>query len=311
MNHFAFPPPPPPPPKANQSTNSSYYGPTSRDGYAARGFRGGRGFRGQDRGNFRGATRGGCPQGSNLNPHHGASTLSSTIGRDQQSRSHFKDCFPTRNDIDHGIWPYHMVDQVHMQPNMYSSFNQNAGQNEDNQGGSRQNTLNSGLSHKQTTFMGDPILGAMETQSYCHPLFDRQSNHQRRIDHASKLIPSTMQHVSHKVSNQQHNRQAPTLNHRGQGQKRNHANAFSRNHGQKIGTAVAPAVPSYGAPLPLPPKLQVPLVEYKVFQKRQHKHNQLGLTPTVTEHGLSEEDDEDEESRLTATIGGADLQEEP
>lgn len=69
------------------------------------------------------------------------------------------------------------------------------------------------------------------------------------------------------------------------------------------GTQVAPAVPSFGNPLPVKPP--VPQVETKKAKKKKKRRvNQLGLTPKTVEHVSSseEEDDIDEELKLAATV---------
>ncbi|KAL8851409.1 MAG: hypothetical protein Q9221_003680 [Calogaya cf. arnoldii] len=67
------------------------------------------------------------------------------------------------------------------------------------------------------------------------------------------------------------------------------------------GTQVAPAVPSFGNPLPVKPP--VPQVESKKSKKKKKRRvNQLGLTPKTDEHVSSSEDDIDEEVKLAATV---------
>ncbi|KAL8880703.1 MAG: hypothetical protein Q9198_001939, partial [Flavoplaca austrocitrina] len=66
------------------------------------------------------------------------------------------------------------------------------------------------------------------------------------------------------------------------------------------GTQVAPAVPSFGNPLPVKPP--IPQVEVKKSKKKKKRRvNQLGLTPKNGEHvSSSEEEDIDEEMKLAA-----------
>ncbi|KAL8726349.1 MAG: hypothetical protein Q9181_006080 [Wetmoreana brouardii] len=71
-------------------------------------------------------------------------------------------------------------------------------------------------------------------------------------------------------------------------------------------TQVAPAVPSFGNPLPVRPP--TPKVEAKKPKKKKKRRvNQLGLTPRTEEHISSSEDEEgiDEESKLAASVGVA------
>jgi hypothetical protein len=67
-------------------------------------------------------------------------------------------------------------------------------------------------------------------------------------------------------------------------------------------TQVAPAVPSFGIPLPLKPP--APL-ETGRKRKKKRRHNQLGLTPKALEHESSEEEgnDIDEEAKLAVAAG--------
>ncbi|KAL8640599.1 MAG: hypothetical protein Q9226_008728 [Calogaya cf. arnoldii] len=71
------------------------------------------------------------------------------------------------------------------------------------------------------------------------------------------------------------------------------------------GTQVAPAVPSFGNPLPVKPP--APQVESKKSKKKKKRRvNQLGLTPKTDEHvSSSEEDDIDEDVKLAATVEAA------
>lgn len=69
---------------------------------------------------------------------------------------------------------------------------------------------------------------------------------------------------------------------------------------------MAPAVPSFGIPLPVkPPTPQ----ETGRRKKKKRRHNQLGLTPKTVEYESSEEEenDVDEEIKLAAAAGLPDL----
>lgn len=95
--------------------------------------------------------------------------------------------------------------------------------------------------------------------------------------------------------------------HRGRGQKRGNGEAFHRPRTQNHRTQVAPTVPSFGSPLPLPIKPPALHENTRKPRKKKRKHNQLGLTPKAEEHESSEdeEDDADEEVRLTAVAASA------
>lgn len=93
--------------------------------------------------------------------------------------------------------------------------------------------------------------------------------------------------------------------HRSRGQKRGHQDAFSRSTASTkpvIKTQVAPAVPSFGIPLPVKPPVPLETIRKR---KKKRRHNQLGLTPKTVEHESSEEDgnDVDEEAKLAVAAG--------
>lgn len=82
-------------------------------------------------------------------------------------------------------------------------------------------------------------------------------------------------------------------------QKRDHSSAFNKPQSTAPRTPAAPAVPSFGNPLPLKPPPVADSTANRKAKKRKRKHNQLGLTPNTEDHESSEEEaDEDEESKL-------------
>lgn len=94
-------------------------------------------------------------------------------------------------------------------------------------------------------------------------------------------------------------------NHRSRGQKRGHQDAFSGSLPSTkpvVKTQVAPAVPSFGIPLPVKPPVPLEPVRKR---KKKRRHNQLGLTPKTVEHESSEEDgnDVDEEAKFAVAAG--------
>lgn len=98
----------------------------------------------------------------------------------------------------------------------------------------------------------------------------------------------------HRSSNQQR---------RGRGSfpGRGRADTTRSSHESFRRTQVAPAVPSFGNPLPTkPPALQE---ESKKPKKKKRRVNQLGLTPKAEEHlSSSEDEDSDEELKLASTV---------
>ncbi|CAG8053085.1 unnamed protein product [Penicillium salamii] len=84
-------------------------------------------------------------------------------------------------------------------------------------------------------------------------------------------------------------------------QKRDHASAFTKPQSTVPRPAAAPAVPSFGNPLPSKPPPAADATGNRKTKKRKRKHNQLGLTPNADDHESSEEDEAegaDEESKL-------------
>ncbi|KAJ5952378.1 Zinc finger CCCH-type [Penicillium vulpinum] len=82
-------------------------------------------------------------------------------------------------------------------------------------------------------------------------------------------------------------------------QKRDHSSAFNKPQLVVPRTPAAPAVPSFGNPLPSKPPPAADSTANRKSKKRKRKHNQLGLTPHTEDHESSEEEpDEDEESKL-------------
>ncbi|OQE44603.1 hypothetical protein PENCOP_c002G03587 [Penicillium coprophilum] len=97
-----------------------------------------------------------------------------------------------------------------------------------------------------------------------------------------------------------HGNQGPKPKHT---QKRDHSSAFNKPQSTAPRTTAAPAVPSFGNPLPSKPPPAADSTANRKAKKRKRKHNQLGLTPHTEDHESSEEEaDEDEESKL-AQIG--------
>ncbi|KAJ5799946.1 uncharacterized protein N7518_002014 [Penicillium psychrosexuale] len=89
-------------------------------------------------------------------------------------------------------------------------------------------------------------------------------------------------------------------------QKRDHSSAFNKPQSTAPRTPAAPAVPSFGNPLPSKPPPAADSTANRKAKKRKRKHNQLGLTPNTEDHESSEEEvDEDEESKLAQSGSGA------
>lgn len=129
------------------------------------------------------------------------------------------------------------------------------------------------------------------------------------LQHGSgSIMPSSFRAVSQPpLDNNRYDSPNPFLDQRNRGQKRQHdGTAGQRRHKNKnsaeIKIKVAPAVPSFGKPLPvsLPPSQET---EERPKRKKR-RHNQLGLTPKSLEHESSEdENDLDEEIKLANAAG--------
>lgn len=94
-------------------------------------------------------------------------------------------------------------------------------------------------------------------------------------------------------------------------QKRDHASAFNKPQNTVPRPPAAPAVPSFGNPLPSKPPPPADATGNRKTKKRKRKHNQLGLTPNAGDHESSEDDEgehEDEESKLASAASTATTQ---
>ncbi|KAL9601393.1 MAG: hypothetical protein Q9219_002569 [cf. Caloplaca sp. 3 TL-2023] len=91
---------------------------------------------------------------------------------------------------------------------------------------------------------------------------------------------------------------------RGAFRSRGRANSAGPSHNYNHKTQVAPAVPSFGNPLPTKPP--APREEAKKIRKKRRRVNQLGLTPKIdVDLSSSEADDDEEELKLGTAINGS------
>ncbi|KAL8654383.1 MAG: hypothetical protein Q9210_001543 [Variospora velana] len=87
--------------------------------------------------------------------------------------------------------------------------------------------------------------------------------------------------------------------------RRGNSDVSSASRSSSRKTQVAPAVPSFGNPLPLKPPISK-TEDRKPGKKKKRRINQLGLTPKNEEHvSSSEEEDVDEEVKLAAAVAPA------
>ncbi|CAL8582784.1 hypothetical protein XPA_008428 [Xanthoria parietina] len=314
-NSFSFPPPPPPPPQAAYAESTPF-----SNSFRGRGDkRWERGSRGRGRGTGHRGSRGGnhsygpnpSPSVSGIQGHHGsnyplpnypplqqpqysadprnpygtsppsyAPVASPPV--QQQTYPYYSPPFhvaqPQAASYQYGPpnytphvpqYPYQLPPREHIQPpnNRYASPPVN---------------------------LGPPMrmgFGAQETHPAPHDYFnpsDSRPPHRQRGGRGSHNRRSNSSGVG------------TSINSRG-----NESTMQPTNVSATHGTQVAPAVPSFGNPLPVKPP--APQIETKKAKKKKKRRvNQLGLTPKTVEHASSsEEDDIDEELKLAATVTAA------
>lgn len=163
----------------------------------------------------------------------------------------------------------------------------------------------------QPVLMGPPIRMGFDAQRNVHQAQQQAqptANRTNAYQHGSNGNDSPYRHSS-PMGYPSGRHESPKIfpGQRGRGQKRGHEDAFSRPRNQNHRTQVAPAVPSFGSPLPLPTKPPMLHESIRKPRKKKRKQNQLGLTPKAEEHESSEdeEDDADEEARLAAVAASA------
>ncbi|KAL8907600.1 MAG: hypothetical protein Q9207_001337 [Kuettlingeria erythrocarpa] len=163
--------------------------------------------------------------------------------------------------------------------------------------------------------MGPPIrLGFGEQQGIDprqHPSNHQYQGNTAADSHLQDPLPLSRGGPSYRARGGGHPPQTQPVRGRGRGRgpgpfnRRGNADAPTASHAFARKTQVAPAVPSFGNPLPLKPP--IPHVEdTKPGKKKKRRANQLGLTPKTDEQiSSSEEEDADEEVKLGAAAGRA------
>lgn len=164
----------------------------------------------------------------------------------------------------------------------------------------------------QPVLMGPPIRmgfdqqrNGHQTQQYAQPMADVFNANQHRLSNGNDSPYRQGSPIDFPSGGQEPPNPFPGYH--GRGQKRGYGEAFNRPRNQNHRTQVAPAVPSFGSPLPLPVKPPALHEHTRKPKKKKRKHNQLGLTPKAEEHESSEEeeDDADEEASLAAVAASA------
>ena len=324
---FSFPPPPPPPPHAN----SFYSQPPdpSQAGFNDRYSRGGTGHHGRGRGNIRGAPRGGY-----------AGNLGHASGYGGYPHGDQRGGYGPSNQANHyggGSYPlpeYPSAQQPSYPPSVHHAYNPPAPQYPPSQPypspqyqpypsyppSGHQNTSPYNVqpqnqqdrygspSHsgqprykgrtRQPIMMGPPIHIGPDGRPTDYQSPPYASHYPQEVNR----LPLG-NHPPHSSGSARHGSPKP---YPGRGKKRNRSEAFHQPNQSQFRPQAAPAVPSFGNPLPV--DLPTKLPEYGANgkkKKKKRRHNQLGLTPRTEEHESSEdEDDQDEEAKLAAATSG-------
>ena len=307
-HHFQFPPPPPPPPpKLNQDIYGTDQASSIQNNYVVRGNRSGRSSRFQGRGNLCGAGRGGYRQTILYTDGSGLPPDESGFGSNRPHNHYSGDSYLQQKDSNQRA-----LHSSHFRPPTYSGHGQSVRQFQDSQ----HHVHRSHPAHAQPNTRHRLTGSLFQNQADAKSQFSQFHNglpiQCMSFKHPNEPRLTQSEILQSSLSSSAYNHPAPSANHRGQGQKRSHANAFSKSPSQRSTSSVAPAVPIFGGPLPLPPQLSASEGLAKSPKQRERKHNQLGLTPKVDEYESSEgEEDVDEESRLAAAVTGSHSHQQP
>ena len=333
-HHFTFPPPPPPPPET--SPDSSQFSSVQR-GLHDRGRGRGRGHGGRGRGHGRGGQRGGHISGYGGQPPIEHRQANNQYGQPNIYGSNYPlPNYPTAQQsqysatphIPYGHPPQHAPHTPYSNSPLpaYSGYTANGRQPAPNFGaqpstqhyeqgspppreynprhGSSQGPANQPIVMPPIRVGRDGRGGILRTQAA--PPNPAVQLNQRPPIYNSYQQPHSFQTTQYDAPN-------PYPNSRGRGHKRGHSDAFNKSRHTRPPGQVAPAVPSFGNPLPgeLLNRPQAQGISSdsakKPKKKKRRRHNQLGLTPKTEEHESSseEEDDQDEEMKLAAAVGAA------
>ncbi|KAL8799965.1 MAG: hypothetical protein Q9182_005502 [Xanthomendoza sp. 2 TL-2023] len=329
-NSFSFPPPPPPP-------RASYLEPPPGNTYTrGRGDRRWeRGSRARGRGNsqrsLRGATH--CHEQSSLHPAGPGFSDGNQLGGSYPLPNYPSVQQPQYSADPHNIYnsphpsyvpvappsnphqtnTYHLPNyqavQPHPAPHPYNSLNYNAqAQQYPYQLPVEHPPHSSSRFASPPVTVGPPIrmgfgsqhgIGSRPMLQPHHGNFNQMKGRQL----SGKRPPHQKNTYGHQSGRQRSpNRQRDGREPHDKGGNADYLGAFQ---GSTRRTQVAPAVPSFGNPLPLKPPAPEPETK-KPKKKRKRRVNQLGLTPNADEHvSSSEEEEVDEELRLATTNGKA------
>jgi len=339
-HNFTFPPPPPPPPKAASLTYPAYVQPSYLQENGSGG-RAGRGSRGRGRGDGHRGSRGGMFRGQGSpssfsagSPRDGGYFASSSSGYSRQIHTNSISSYPLpeypqeqppqyrpqHNGFAHyaplGSYPQPPAFET-PQPTVSHHYSSNSSATPYTNGYRSQSygppQAQSQAPPSQPTIMGPPIRMGFDNDhpgdyrshtSQLHPygqpdpLAMRPGSNLRYHDHG----PRHRQRTPNLHNSNRHFSPNHFTSNRSQGPKRGTSTAVQRPPSSMARPQAAPAVPSFGIPLPMKPP--APSDSGKKPRKKKRKHNQLGLTPKAEEHESSEEEEDvDEEAKLAAMVG--------
>ena len=127
---------------------------------------------------------------------------------------------------------------------------------------------------------------------------NRMGFNEKSMSHLGRDPTQCLQGVpNHENLRYQQSSKSFASSHSGDSQKRMHADVFGSTYSALSKPVAPPSVPSFGAGLPEKPLAAVDNGGRP--KKKARKQNQLGLTPKTEDHESSEEEDNDEESKLT------------
>ena len=325
---FNFPPPPPPPAQA-----PPYYPQSSGYTRGNRNDRYGRGnstYRGRGRGGPRGGSRG--DHDNNLGHTSG---YGGYLHMDQRGRDGISDGPTGYGGGSYPLPDYPQVQQPHYHPSEYNVYSQPASQYTPQPYQAPQPQPYP--SYRPYTVSGQQNVVSYEAQPQSQPYgygppANRGQYHRNGPSRQPVMMgppihigsdgrPTEYRAPPYGVGGPQDVNRMPLGNHSprssnsgrhespnpyaGRGRKRNRSEAFRQPNHVHSRPQAAPAVPSFGKPLPV----DLPTNPHGTNAKRKKKkrrHNQLGLTPKTEEHESSEEEDDDldEEAKLAASSDG-------
>lgn len=327
--NFTFPPPPPPPPKAAPSSypasgQSSYpqsNGSAGRTGRPSRGRGCGEGYSGPRGGTFRGQGRPsnfgagppsnggyGFPRNTGYSTHIHTNAPTSyplpEYPREQQApyrpQQNGFSPYPPLGNYSQPV-PYE-VPHTHTSQAYNSSLSPQPYAHGNSPYGASQMPFQ--VPSSQPPIMGPPIrmgFDSSHSQGSHHKPGQPQSHGQPKNAGGMGPNPRYYDH-SPPYGRRNPNQRNHVNRNRSQASQHGSSTASQRPPNSLARPQAAPAVPSFGIPLPLKPP--PPSDNGKVSRKKKRKHNQLGLTPKADVHESSEEEeDADEEAKLAADAG--------